>query len=134
MERWPRYLCRIAVERGWRVQNPAAARPADHRHSVGGPYHRAYRAGRGVDVAPGAAKRVHDRILNPGPTDPGRTHIPRYENLCGELSSFKEMLPRNWESINVHADRRNGQSRRRFADRGFLHFDLWHLPNVVGSI
>jgi hypothetical protein len=88
-----------------------------------------------MDVAAGAAKRVHDCILNRGNADrKGRIHIPRYENPRGELSSFREMLPRNWESINVHADRRNGQSRRRFADRGFLHFDLWHLPNVVGSI
>jgi hypothetical protein len=44
------------------------------------------------------------------------------------------MLLRDGETVNVDADRRNGQSRRRFADRGFLHFDLWRLPNVVGSI
>ena len=45
-----------------------------------------------------------------------------------------EMLLRDVETINVEADRCSGQSGGRFADRCLLHFDLWRLPDVVGSI
>ena len=103
--------------------------------SVGGPCHRVFGAGRGVDVAPGAAKRVHDRILNHDNKDrKGRTHIPRYENPRGEPPRFKEMLPRDGPSINVDADRCNGQSSGRSADHSFFHFDLRCLANVVGRV